>query len=172
MDVWGFFRENWSQFSFLLLGIGYIVKVILATIYKKKEMRYSLFYQQKIDTAKKCIKAYFDAKYLFYEIPYRDIIANKLPASDIDNMIQPTLTNVRVLFEQILLFYDKEIYEKFEAIKNNLLKVNAKLLELYLSDVQMNILNKTNAFLLCRDKIFYENDLKIQELMNEIRKSK
>lgn len=171
MKVLYFIIENWAQFSFLLLGVGYIIKAIVTSTFKKKEIKYSIFYQQKIDVIKNCLQRYNDAKDLYFNIPYWAIFKNEITSEKIDELVQPILKKVSDTLHPLLLFYGKDLHDSFNVACSNIKKINNQLMHLYLDEDQMKAVEKVNSFVIFREKIYAENNALIDKFIFLTQKS-
>lgn len=53
-----FFISHWAQVSFTLLAIGYVVKVILESIFKKREIRFNYFLNNRMKSIETFLSNY------------------------------------------------------------------------------------------------------------------
>src|ERR1022692_2685235 len=83
-----FLLTNWAQFSFMLLALGYIVKAILESNFKKKEIRYNFFLSNRMKSIELFLSNYANLEAGFKDA-FRSYIYKTLTTKEIDNIIVP-----------------------------------------------------------------------------------
>lgn len=107
MNVEQLITHFWGQIAVILTAIGFIIKNILDSFYKKKELKYSFFYSKRIDALLNFIDAYVDYDRFFYDIPIYRIKRRELTTMEVDDMEAPYRETFTRALNRIKLFSSK-----------------------------------------------------------------
>lgn len=162
--------DYWAQISLLLLGCGYLIKTIINSINKKKEINHSLFTQCKLDAVKRYLDAYSETVLLFKNLPLYDFFEHKISTTDIDNIIHPPLDNLKRATNAIQLYFEESTFAKFNDITENIFSINSKLSNIYFNySEEYTTTQKSNDFWEVKINKLNENENLIANVLKEIR---
>ena len=115
-----FLINNWVQISFILLALGYIIKVILESIFKRKEIRYDFFLNNRMKAIETFLSNHANLESSFKDA-FRSYIYKTLSAKEIDNILVPLRYKLKDSLS-ILQLYTTEIeFKKFSEVHSNLM---------------------------------------------------
>lgn len=110
----------WAQISFVAISIGYLYKEAHAFYLKKKEINHSLFQKRKLDSIDEYIKACVKYKQAVSNASLYLILIGSTPIEDLDNTLTVSINGVRSANGMMELYFDKNIFSKFQKITNEL----------------------------------------------------
>lgn len=169
MRITDLLTTYWSQLTMVLFGFGYVVKNILETISKKREINHSLFQQNKIDAIRKYLSQYAKVELMWIQLPIYNIFKHEYSAKNIDEMIFPKLNILSELQFEINLYLENEEAKYFEIITENSFEINRKLLILY-SFPEKGYSSCVDEYNEYRNKILATNKSHIKECCAIVRK--
>lgn len=164
--------DYWAQISFILLGLGYLIKTIISITYKRKEINMSIFQKGKIDAVNHFLDIYSVTKSTINTLPEYDIYDRKISANGIDNIIQPMKLNLYRVNNEIRIYFDSDIFSAFNQIITNIEKIDSKLQNIYFDPrgKEYSSTNKSIDFLGIKTVCFEENEKILSMVLNKIRK--
>ncbi|MFV0325945.1 MAG: hypothetical protein ACK5LF_16450 [Bacteroides xylanisolvens] len=164
--------DYWAQLSFLLLGIGYIVKVILESINKRKEIIYSFFQQNKLNAVNNYLSAYSEVLSMIRNIPEFEIYRYTISAKEIDAYVQPPLSKLNAATNELHMYLEEKQYLIFKNITNNIEAINSKMIDLRTNiNPDYTPTQKSIDFYEIKTNNLNENENLISEVLKEIRKN-
>lgn len=83
MSIKQLLTEYWSQITFILLGLGILLKIILDFISKKKEIDHSLFQERKLEAVNVFFSNYSRIEQFWIEIPIYEIIRHEIKPKEL-----------------------------------------------------------------------------------------
>lgn len=171
METWKtILSEYWSQLSFLLLGIGYIIKVILESINKRKEIAYSFFQQNKLNAVNSYLSAYSEVLSMIRNLPEFDIYSNYITADGIDAYVQPSLSKLNAATNETHIYFEDKQYLIFMRITENIEAMNSKMIELHADKrPNYNHTQKHTDFWEIKNNRLDENEKLIEKVLKDIR---
>jgi hypothetical protein len=121
MKWYEYIITNWAQVSVLLAILGYILKAILDYRYKKKEIAFSYFAKEKMNSAVLFLQEYSAmAFHLASSFTIPDIREKVRDGEFTDNTIFPQLGLFLKSYGQLLLFFKEKDIADCTKIMNNL----------------------------------------------------
>lgn len=146
----------WAQFTLFIgvffTGIGYILKIVLEWKVKKSEIKYSLFYNRKIQVVDEFVLAFRAYEKFFKDVGYWDVKAKKFTAKEMDVMIEPFKSVYQKSFSILTLYLDKKGVSSIKEIDEGILICSAALNKLYFSNTTENDIIATNEYQFSLDK--------------------
>jgi len=159
------FTIYWSQFTIILLGLGYFIKRLFDSISKKNEINHTLFQQKRLDAVNKFYLNYSDAQQMWKNISTLNIFQNNLSAIEIDKIIQPHINSLKSNILELQIYFDQKEHNLFQRIFNNIENVNQKLSTLYFDyDEKNSVVQKSNSFHTFRAEKLKDNETIFIEL--------
>lgn len=172
MTIEKLFTEYWSQFTLLLIGFGYFIKRIFDNISKRQEINHSLFQHKKLEVANSFFSTYAKAELIFTHIKIYQILRNEFTPSEIDEMVFPTINELKKNLIELQIYLDEINHKKFEQLFKNMNLINNKLSELFFSnDTNLTNTQKSNNYHFFREKIMEENHILLKEITTNLRKA-
>lgn len=163
--------DYWAQISFILLGLGYLIKTIISIIYKKKEINMAIFQKGKIDAIKYYLEVYSETKSIINSLPEFEIYQKNIQSKEIDNIITPMLLNLDRANNGIKIYFESKISEYFNQIAENIRQINDKLCDIYFDiKINYNTTQKGIDFLALKTKYLNENEVILEQVLQIIRK--
>lgn len=164
--------DYWAQISFMLLGLGYLIKTIISVTYKRKEINMSIFQKGKIDAVNHFLDIYSVTKSTINTLPEYDIYDRKISANEIDNIIQPMKLNLYRANNEIRIYFDNDVFSAFNQITTNIEKINSKLQNIYFDPrgKEYSSTNKSIDFFEIKTICLEKNEEILSMVLNNIRK--
>lgn len=113
-----FLVDNWAQFSFLLLAIGYVIKVILDSLFKRKEIKYNYFLNNRMKSIEQFLSAYSNLQSTYSDTS-TSYLNKLLTAEETDNIILPLRYKFQDALAMLQLYVTKDEYAKFSEVFSN-----------------------------------------------------
>lgn len=131
MKWYEYIISNWAQLSVIIAAIGYILKVIFDYNYKKKEISFSYFTKEKMNSAVSFLQEYTSmAFYLTDSFTIPDLREKIKDREFMDDKIFPHFGLFLKSYGQLLLFYKeqdisdcKQILENVQPIIDEYLRI-------------------------------------------------
>ena len=159
--------KYWSQITLLLLAIGYFIK----HIYSLRETRHSLFQQNKINAISKFLTCYSEAENVWRDLPIYNIIHEKLTVKEMDNLIFPSMNNLKNTQVELHLYLNNIEIKPFEVIVDSLFKLNKKVSDIYFNTTPENKnIDSLNEYYFLKEEVIKNNRNALQEIGKTIRK--
>lgn len=163
-----FLINNWAQISFILLALGYIIKVIFESIFKRREIKFNFFLNNRV----KAIETFLSS-YTNLESCYKDASTsyfNKTStAKETDDIIVPLKNKLNDSLAILQLYTTTKEFESFTEVHDNFMTLMGKCSHLK-HEAGINEITRGNHLysLLRESKINNENLL--NKLANQIQK--
>lgn len=172
MKIMDFLTKYWSQIGVVLFGIGFIIRLLLESRYKKIEINHSLFQQNRINTVNSFFSYYAKAELMWNQIAYYSILEHTINVKEIDKMILPTMNDLNRTVLELKMYFNSKDHSYFQKLAEGFTFINGKLIKLYFnSSDDMNVIVKANEFTRYRDEILDKNKFVIDELCLRIRRA-
>ena len=172
MKISELFTTYWSQFTLILLGIGYFVKRLFDNISNKREINHNLFQQNRIDSLNRFFKAYSKTKQMWTSIAIWDVLDHKLSAKELDNIVFPLLNDLEASVMELQIYLKEKDHRSFEDIVENIILIKAKLGEVYFDfNPDRNIITNSNNFQHFRDEKLKDNEQILKKISQMIQKT-
>jgi hypothetical protein len=164
--------ENyWSQIILLLTGLGIVMRMIFDFLLKKKEINHGIFQKNRMDALVRFYSIYAETKSMWVKLPIFQIYRNELTSEEIDNLIQPPLNKLEASIIELQIYFKKSLYDKFNEIENNMCEMNRYFLNrTFKIDGETSLTQRTNNYIIFREKIEKENSKLLAEINKEISK--
>lgn len=163
-----FFVNNWAQISFVLLALGYIIKVILESIFKRKEVRYNFFLNNRMKAIETFLSNYSNLESSFQDV-FRGYIYESLSAKEIDNIIVPLRYKVTDSLSILQLYTTQNEFTNFSKVYSNLMFLINQSSHLK-HDPRMNETEKGNEFSSIVDKYETGNKPLLNSIIQQIQR--
>jgi hypothetical protein len=163
-----FLADNWAQISFLLLAIGYVIKIIVDSVFKKKEIRYNFFLNNRMKSIEKFLSDYSSLESSFSDTS-TSYINKLLSAKETDNIIVPLRYKLTDSLATLQLYVSAEEYEGFSKVYSNFLFLMNKVSRLKY-DTALDDFEKGNEH---SDLLRHNKDINktlLQEIISTIQK--
>ncbi len=119
--------EYWSQLTFILLGVGYVIKTICDAILKKREITYSQVTQNKISELKLYIKSYNELVFLLKEYHFAAGQNQKSKLPDIQEKVYKSWINFITSYGILRVFLKASEYPLYEEVKVQLEEIQKRI---------------------------------------------
>ena len=160
--------DYWSQLTFLLLGLGIIIKIILDFVSKKKEINHSLFQEKKLQAVNNFFQHFSKIEQHWIELPIFEVLRKEIKPKELDDIEFPLISNLKQSILELQIYFKAIEHRKFKKILENTFEVKKTLADVYLNySPDEKTVERSNHFLLKRDQVSEKN----QELIKEITKS-
>lgn len=167
-----FLTKYWSQ---VVLALGFVAcfgQLFFNLKYKKIEISFSLFQQNKISAVSNFYLNYAKVESMWHQLPIFDIYNQKISAKEMDNLIYPPLYELQKSILELKIYFSGDEHKNFQNILNNFYMINNNIKKHYINDYdEINTLYKTNDFSSVVDKVTNDNNLIINNISNVIKKS-
>ncbi len=162
------FIDNWAQISFIVLAIGYIIKVILEANFKRKEIRYNFFLNNRM----KAIEAFL-SNYANLESNYKDASTSyfykTITAKDIDNIIVPLRYKLTDSLSLLQLYTTDSEFKSFSEVYSNFIFLMNQCSHLK-HEPGMNEIEKGNELSALLDRYKHQNEGLLKIIVLRIQK--
>ncbi|WGQ15585.1 hypothetical protein [Sphingobacterium faecium] len=157
-----------SEIILLITTIGgvliFMLKTIFSSVIKKKEIKYNLFYKQKIMAIEEFMTSYRDYNTFFNDVSYFDVRKKNMSADELDSKYLPFKYNFQKKVDLIKIYLDKESRDVVDEL-NRLLIANSKhLRKLLFPESGNSVTDDTNDYL----SEIWNNNKKGQELVDRL----
>lgn len=164
-------EDYWSQTLLLLTGLGILMRLIFDFLLKKKEINYGIFQRNKMEALIRFYNAYAEIKSMWVKLPIFQIYRDELTSDKIDGFIQPPLNKFEASIIELQIYFKEALYNKFKEIEKNMFKMNRHFLErTFEIDSKISLTQRTNNYIIFREKIEKENSRLLTEINREISK--
>ena len=161
----------WSQITILLLALGYLLKLYLNYLTKKKEINHSLFQKMMMDSVYAFYNSYSQIEELWRDLPLLRIKDGQYSPKELDDMIFPFLNDIKNRSVQLRLFFEVNEIKLFEKIVSNFYVINSKVSEIYMNhQTGVNYINASVDYENLKDQITTDNSILINQISAMIRK--
>lgn len=162
--------DYWSQLTFLLLGIGIIIKIILDFISKKKEINHSIFQEKKLQAVNNFFRHYSKIEQHWIELPIYEIIRHEIKPKQLDDIEVPLISNLKQSILELQIYFKESEHNKFREVLENTFEVKRTLSDVYLNySPSEKSIERSNNFLFKRDQISVKNHELIKEITRSVR---
>ena len=172
MEIQELLTTYWSQFTLLLLGVGYFIKRIFDNISNKREINHNLFQQHRLNTINKFFTSYAKTERMWNDLSVIPIFEYKISTKEMDKIIFPSIDQLRMNILELQIYFPEKEHKIFKDILKNVLKINGKLNSIYFNyDKETTVTVKSNNFSFVRDSKLEENEKLLEKLSEIIRKT-
>lgn len=149
----------WSQFTLLLLAMGYLIKRVFDLKSKKIEINHTIFQQKKLESINVFFTAYAKVEQMWVKFPILKALKGELNAKEIDKMILPDMNELRRCMLELQIYFDENTHKNFNTVLLNMKEVNDSFQEIFFDTNRSNsLIPESNAFQAKRNEKFIEND--------------
>jgi hypothetical protein len=163
------FTTYWSQITLIIAFFGYFIKRGFDAVTRKREINHNLFQEKRLSAVNNFYGSYAEVENMWNKISYWDILEKRLNPKEIDALIFPSLNKMSRYVLELHIYFNETEVELFQQVYKNMLAINRALsTEYFEPNVDKGIIQKTNAFLEIKDKMFKENEpvlLKINKMV-------
>ncbi|MGX9987537.1 hypothetical protein [Soonwooa purpurea] len=159
----------WSQFTLLIFGIGYLIKIALDTRYKKSEINHNLFQQRKLDSLNNFFLTYSQVHQIWYDFPVYSASRGKFSATELDEMIFPSLNELKRNVLELKIYFDKGSHDNFEEILQSFFKLNGKLKAIVFNSEPQNNPTLLANFEILKDEYFSKNEKLLNKITTKVK---
>lgn len=171
MKITDLLTTYWSQVILLLMILSYFIKRLFEIESRKVEINHSLFQQNRIQAVNEFLSNYAKVSLMWNQIAIYEILSHKLRPTELDNILLPSLTNLKKSLLELKIYFENEDHKYFENLTNAQTSINGKINELYFdSDKGRNPTALVNDFTDFRDKTMKGDLKRMDELCVIIRK--
>lgn len=161
--------EYWTQVTFILLALGYVIKTICGQILKQKEITYGQVTQNKIIELKNYVKCYNNIVLLLKDYYYISGQNQKEKLTEIKEKVYKGWIDFITSYSTLRIFLKKSDYALYDEVKSNLEEIQKRIIGNEI-DIMFGTIEKDNIKKLWEimDEIFPK---KLPELINKIEDS-
>ena len=160
----------WSQLTFLLLGLGIIIKIILDFISKKKEINHSLFQEKKLQAVNNFFEHLSKIEQHWIELPIFEILRKEIKPKELDDIQFPLISHLKQSILELQIYFKEKEHQKFKEILENTFEIRRTLSDVYLNySPGEKTVERSNNFLLKREQIGEKNQEIIKLITRSIR---
>ena len=163
--------DYWAQISLIIIGLGYLTKIVLDYLTKRKSINHSLFQQNKIDALKDFLASYSDTLLMINRLPIVDIALNKIPIESANELMLPQFSKLETTIVTLRLFIDAPMYDELVKVSVNINKFIKSVDNLYLEKSNGNQLIMAEHVAELRTYISFKNSRIIMEAIQKMTKS-
>ncbi|WP_405604168.1 hypothetical protein [Polaribacter sp. Asnod1-A03] len=172
MEIQELLTTYWSQFTLLLLGVGYFIKRVFDNISNKREINHNLFQQHRLNAINKFFTSYAKTERMWNDLSVIPIFEYKINTKEMDKIIFTPIDQLRMNILELQIYFPEKEHRIFKDILKNVLKINGKLNSIYFSyDKETTVTVKSNNFSFVRDSKLEENEKLLEKLSEIIRKT-
>ena len=170
------FTTYWSQFTLILLGLGYLIKYVLDLVFKKREINFSIIQNRRLDSINQFLARYAKVESMWFGLSIYPILRGEVKADEIDNIIFSTIDEFKGSVFEVKLYISEEENDRFELLYNNMMLINKKLHSLYMKitftgEKATKVSDEVYEFTSFRDEILKKNILIIDEICKVLKNS-
>ncbi|KUO67470.1 MAG: hypothetical protein APF83_05235 [Lutibacter sp. BRH_c52] len=164
-------EDYWSQILLLLTGLGIVMRLIFDFLLKKKEINHGIFQKNRMDALIRFYSVYAEVKSMWVKLPIFQIYRDELTSDEIDKRIQPPLNKLEASIIELQIYFKEALYDKFKEIEKNMFKMNRHFLDrAFEIDSKISLTQRTNNYIIFREKIEKENSRLLAVINKEISK--
>jgi len=165
-----------SLLTLVIVGIGslifYFIKRYFDNESKKTEINHSLYQQNRLTAVNRFFESYAKSELMWNQIAIYDILSRNLSPKEIDQLVFPTLNELRKTLLELMIYFNETDYRKFKLLVYHVESINRKLSELYFEyDPKITDTEKSNDFQLIKMKAYQNNDEILLDLSNVIKET-
>jgi hypothetical protein len=112
--------EYWTQITFLLLGLGYVIKTIWDSSLKQKEINYTQVTLNKISELKTYLRSFNDLVFVLQEYHFASGQGHNERLPGIQERVYKSWINFLTSYSTLRIFINSSDYPKYEEIKSQL----------------------------------------------------
>lgn len=166
----------WSQFTLLLLGLGYLIKYILDLVFKKREINFTILQNRKLDSINKFFSRYAKVESMWLDLAVYPILRGEVKAEEIDIIIFSSINDFKSSVFEVKIYTKNEENEKYDQLYENMMLINKKLNSLYkettFSGIKpTKVSDEVNEFSEFRDNILKKNLIIIGDICKDLKKT-
>jgi hypothetical protein len=162
----------WSQTTLILAFIGYFLKRFFDNKSKKREINHTLFQKHRINSINEFYDAYAINKRMWYEIPIYDIMNHKTDTEKIDNLILPSLNDLRKSVVKLQIYFEKKDFQTMQLVLDNIDLINNRLMEIFFEiEKTPSAIVDVNQYQYLRDEKMDENEEIFEKINMILRKT-
>lgn len=145
--------------------------MIFDFLLKKKEINHGIFQKNRMDALIRFYSVYAEVKSMWVKLPIFQIYRDELTSDEIDKRIQPPLNKLEASIIELQIYFKEALYDKFKEIEKNMFKMNRHFLDrAFEIDSKISLTQRTNNYIIFREKIEKENSRLLAEINKEISK--
>ncbi len=163
-----FFIANWAQISFILIAIGYIIKVILDSRFKKKEIRYNFFLTNRMKSIEKFLSDNANLESSHADAS-RSYINKLLNANEVDDIIVPLRYKLTDSLSLLQLYTTEDEFQKFFQVYTNSIQM-MNIVSRLKRELKLDEIEKGNELSEILSKHKATNKKLLKEIINQIQK--
>jgi hypothetical protein len=170
------FTTYWSQFTLILLGLGYLIKYVLDLIFKKREINFTILQNRKLDSINKFFSRYAKVESMWLDLAIYPILRGEVKADEIDIIIFSSINEFKSSVFEVKIYTNDEENEKYDLLYENMMLINKKLNSLYMKTTfsgikPTKVSDEVNVFSEFRDTVLKKNLLIISDICKELKKT-
>jgi len=170
------FTTYWSQFTLILLGLGYLIKYVLDLVFKKREINFTIIQNRKLDSINKFFSRYAKVESMWLDLAVYPILRGEVKADEIDIIIFSSINDFKSSVFEVKIYTNDEENEKYDLLYENMMLINKKLNSLYMKTTfsgikPTKVSDEVNEFSEFRDNLLKKNSLIIGDICKELKKT-
>jgi len=139
---------------------------------KKHEINHSLFQQKRLESVNAFFDIYAKTEQLWEHLRIYPIFNNEFSIKELDEMIFPTLNELKKNIHTLEIYFNKDDYYGFLKIDANINSIETRLSHIYFDLTDVNTeRQKVDSFISYRDSKLLENRAIISNITTNIKKS-
>ncbi|BDD12675.1 hypothetical protein FUAX_51070 (plasmid) [Fulvitalea axinellae] len=163
------FEEYWNQTLLLLTFFGISLKMIFTFYLKKREVSHGIVYQNRMEAVIRFFNAFAEVKSMWQKLPIFKILNKELNPDEVDKQVQPPLNRLEASILELQIYFDGEMFAKFELIGKNMRRINGRFLEItFNSKKEYNVVHRANDYEFHRQEIDSKNSFLIKEICKNL----
>ena len=165
-----------SLLTLVIVGIGSLIFYFIRRYFeyesKKTEINHSLYQQNRLSAVNRFFESYAKAELMWDQIAIYDILSRNIPPKEIDQLVFPSLNELRKNLYELMIYFNESDHKKFKLILYNVESINRKMSELYFEDdPKITDINKSNEFQLIKMKAYQNCEKILIEICNIIKET-
>ena len=133
MEQFKILLPYWSQITLFLGVIGYFTNRILELKSKRKEVKFTLFEQQKSIAINLFINNYVVCENFFLQVSLEQIALKKITVKDLDEKELPIINNLKSSYYNLNLFLTETEIRRFKDLNDSIHTIRKALSDFYFS---------------------------------------
>jgi len=141
----------WNNILIILAIFGFWGQWYFNLRSKKIETKYLLFQQNKIVTVIKFYSCFTRAHKMWETFPIYKVLSQKLSVIDMDNIITPSLQDMKICLFELSLYFNEEDMKVFDSVNEQLTSINSLVYQIFFGDIKDDNTKLANKFSSTRD---------------------
>jgi hypothetical protein len=147
-----FIIKYWSQITLALVAIGFAIRSIIELRNRKREIRFSLFQEKKIEAIVRFMERYNAVESMWHTFPIYRVVDFNITTDELDKLVQP-LFKLGNSQTELIIYLTKEERQPFDLIVKLSWQLNKIVSDIYFKHITGDKIVVVNGFATKKDRV-------------------